>query len=462
MKQPKIYGVVLAGGVGSRMRQELPKQLLKIAGKTILEHTLENFGRNRHFDELIIVSHPRYKDEILEILSSVDVKIKTRMVDGGKTRSDSTENALKLIRDDEAKVLIHDAVRPFVDERMVDEMVEKLDEYRVIDIAIPSADTLIRVDENRIITEVPNRDLMRRAQTPQAFRVGTLKRAYALARKDPNFQAADDCSVVFRYLPDEKIYVVDGTSENMKITEPIDWQIADKVFQLRQKIMKVDVAVLKRDLKGKNIVFFGGGSGIGLRAREEATKLGAKTMDFSLSTTGTDIGDHQEIAEALKVAAERFGQIDIVIVTAGVLLVEKLAKTSFRSIEQQLRTNLLGSIFVAKTAFSCLKQSCGKLILFSSSSYTRGREDYSLYSAAKAGIVNLVQALSEEWYKDQVRVDCIVPSRTATNMRLQAFGEEPKGTLLDPRDVAMATLMSAVSRETGQIIDVRIEKDRTK
>ena len=81
----------------------------------------------------------------------------------------------------------------------------------------------------------PTDRALRRGQTPQAFRLGTIRRAYELANEDKTFRATDDCGVVFTYLPDVPIYVVDGTPENMKVTEPIDVHIADKIFQLQSE-----------------------------------------------------------------------------------------------------------------------------------------------------------------------------------------------------------------------------------
>ena len=98
------------------------------------------------------------------------------------------------------------------------------------------------------------------------------------------------------------------------------------------------------------------------------------------------------------------------------------------------------------------------MLLFASSSYTRGRALYSTYSSTKAGIVNLVQALSEELISDGIRINSINPERTATQMRFKAFGKEPEGTLLEVEKVAEASLKTLLSNLTGQVIDVRREQ----
>jgi 2-C-methyl-D-erythritol 4-phosphate cytidylyltransferase len=102
-----------------------------------------------------------------------------------------------------------------------------------------------------------------------------------------------------------------------------------------------------------------------------------------------------------------------------------------------------------------LRATQGSLTLFTSSSYTRGRSGYSLYSSAKAATVNLTQALADEWATDRVRVNCINPERTATPMRTKAFGEEPAGSLLESEVVARTSLDVMISAQTGHVIDVR-------
>ena len=120
-----------------------------------------------------------------------------------------------------------------------------------------------------------------------------------------------------------------------------------------------------------------------------------------------------------------------------------------------ISVNYIGAVYVAKESFRYLKDSKGMLLCFTSSSYTRGRSLYSLYSSSKAAIVNLVQALSEEWLPFGIRVNCINPERTRTPMRTQNFGIEPEGSLLEPEVVAAASLTTLLSELTGDVIDVK-------
>ncbi|MDQ2698922.1 MAG: bifunctional cytidylyltransferase/SDR family oxidoreductase, partial [Actinomycetota bacterium] len=419
--------------------------------------TLEALDASPLVDEVVIMMNAGSIGELDHLLGNERFPKLTRILPGGETRNDTTQLALAALEGDDTKVLFHDAVRPFIDERIIRDCVEALDRFDAVDTAIPSADTIIQVDDARHITDIPARAQLRRGQTPQAFRLGTIRRAYELARLDPGFTATDDCGVVFQYLPDVPIFVVDGTAENMKVTEPIDVHIADKLFQLQSASLALDTrSDTLPDLNGKVVVVLGGSHGIGQSIVELAHEAGARVREFSRSTTGTDVRRADDLRAAIDEVAAAEGRIDVVILTAGVLHISSLVDAPADEVESTIDTNLLAPVLVAREAYAHLERTGGQLLLFTSSSYTRGRAGYSVYSATKAGVVNLTQALSEEWAARGVRINCINPQRTKTPMRTGAFGEEPEDTLLDPHDVARVTLNVAASGLTGQIVTVQV------
>jgi len=456
----KTVAVLLAGGIGSRVGLGIPKQLIKIAGKAIVEHTLEVISDSPHVDEVMIVMNADSIHELDPLLDSPRFHKLTRIIPGGASRNESTQAALAALGDDPStKVLFHDAVRPFVDDRIIRDCVRALDDYNAVDTAIPSADTVIEIDDRSHITGIPDRSRLRRGQTPQAFRLGTIRRAYELAADDPDFSATDDCGVVFRYLPDEPILVVDGTPENMKVTEPIDVHIADKIFQLQSDSLSAD-GVLP-DLTGKVVVVFGGSYGIGSSILSLARRCGAIVHEFSRSTTQTDVRSRAAVKRALASVHRLHGQIDAVVLTAGMLQMGPLTQSKIRTLETTIETNFLAPVIVSRAAHKYLAQTGGQILLFTSSSYTRGRANYGVYSASKAAVVNLTQALAEEWAPSGVRINCINPQRTMTPMRIAAFGDEPASTLLTPEAVATASLRVLGSGLTGQVVTVRVEQAAT-
>lgn len=454
---PRRVAVLLAGGVGTRVGLDIPKQLIKVAGKTILEHTLAVMHSHPDVDEIVIMMSPGHLDAVRAIVSSGPYDKVTAVLEGGETRSETSLRAIRHVGDDDARILLHDAVRPLLSHRIIGECLAALEEFEAVDVAIPSADTIIEVDtENRIVA-VPPRATLRRGQTPQCFRLGTIRRAYDLAMQDPDFVATDDCSVVLKYLPEVAITVVHGDERNMKVTEPIDVYLADKLFQLtiQDRPEGHTDEEYSTELAGKTMVVFGGSYGIGSDIADLAEASGARVFRFSRSATKTHVERRTDVAAALGSVLAETGRIDFVVNTAGVLPRGELMETTEETVYAATEINYLAPVFIAQEAFPALHESKGALLLFTSSSYTRGRSGYSLYSSAKAAVVNLTQALADEWAELGVRVNCINPERTGTPMRTKAFGEEPADSLLSSQEVARVSLDVLLGDLTGHVIDVR-------
>ncbi|NYV74099.1 bifunctional cytidylyltransferase/SDR family oxidoreductase [Streptomyces sp. UH6] len=462
----RTTAVILAGGTGQRVGLQIPKQLIKIAGKAVIEHTLTTFEQAESIDDVIVLMTPGYVADIERIVERAGLTKVKRVIEGGSTRSETTRRAVEalgegLAEGEDLNVLFHDAVRPLISRRVIDDCVRALDRYQAVDVAIPSADTIIVTrthgEDGEFITEIPDRSRLRRGQTPQAFKLSTIRRAYEVAAEDPNFQATDDCSVVLKYLPDVPIHVVAGDEYNMKVTQPVDVFLADKLYQLASTAAPAPSGEesYRELLAGRTMVVFGGSYGIGKDVAELAESYGATVYALGRSTTGTHVERAEDVEAALSKAHADSGRIDYVVNTAGVLRIGKLAETDGATIMEALKVNYLAPVQIARSAYKYLAATKGQLLLYTSSSYTRGRSDYSLYSSTKAAVVNLTQALADEWAVDGVRVNCINPERTATPMRTKAFGQEPSGSLLSSEAVARTSLDVLLSDLTGHVIDVR-------
>ncbi|MBA2955568.1 SDR family oxidoreductase [Nocardioides sp. MAH-18] len=453
----KNVAVLLAGGVGVRVGLGVPKQLIKIAGHSIMEHTLAILDRHADVDEIVVMMAPGHLDAVHKMVRDGGYAKVTQILEGAGTRNDTTQRALDALGDEDCKVLLHDAVRPLVSARIITDCFAALDEYAAVDVAIPSADTIIEVGPDNTIRDIPPRANLRRGQTPQAFRLSTIRDAYRIARQDPAFEATDDCTVVLRYQPDVPIWVVPGDERNMKVTEPIDIYLADKLFQLTGNdapAVRSDDA-MRAALSGKTVVVFGGSYGIGADIAELAASYGANVASYSRSTTQTHVQRREDVTTAARDAVERFGSVDFVVNTAGVLPIGSLVDTSDETIWSATEINYIAPVLIAQIFHPLLRASGGSMLLFTSSSYTRGRSGYSLYSSAKAATVNLTQALADEWAADGIRVNCINPERTGTPMRTKAFGDEPADSLLESAAVAKASLETLVSSGTGHVVDLR-------
>ena len=448
--------VLLAGGFGARVRLNIPKQLIKIAGRTILEHSLAALNSHPMIDEVVIVMAPGHLDPVYAIVRDGSYGKVAAVLEGAETRNGSTQRALQWLGDRECNVLLHDAVRPLVAQRIITDCIRALETYTAVDVAIPSADTIIEVDSANMIRDIPPRAKLLRGQTPQAFHASVIKHAYALAQRDRDFVATDDCAVVLRYLPDIPIALVAGDEQNMKVTEPIDVYLADKLFQLTNSGLptpRTDVAY-RAALEGKVMVIFGGSYGIGADIAQIASEFGATVHAFSRSGTRTHVERRVDIAAAASRVLTESGRIDFVVNTGGVLPRDTLLESSEETVYSATEINYLAPVFIAQELFAHLKQSKGSMLLFTSSSYMHGRAGYSLYSSAQAAVVNLTQALADEWAADGVRINCLNPERTATPTRTRAFGQEPRDSLLESAAVARSSLDVLLGPHIGQIVEI--------
>ncbi len=448
----KTYAIILASGSAQRFGNGGPqlKQFAKVAGRTLLEHVAALFERMEEIDEIVVVITPGSCETARKLLEGENYRKVTRILEGGATRRDSSRIGLSAIPDAEARVVIHDCARPMLSERIIRDCLEALQSHDAVDVAIPSADTIIRVNEQGMIEDIPERSSLQRGQTPQCFKLSLIRRAHELAASDEMY--TDDCGLIVRHKL-APVYVVQGERANIKVTWPEDLHLADKFFQLRSmsELPENDQALSR--LRGKVVVVFGGTSGIGECIVQQAQALGASCIPLS-RRTGCDVTDPAMVQSALEDVAQRYGHMDAVVNSTGLLRIGKFAERELDDIMDELRVNYLGAIHVCRAAIPYLRQTRGSLTLFTSSSYTRGRALYAPYSSTKAAIVNLAQALAEELYEEGIRVNVINPARTATPLRFAAFGEEDPATLLNPRQVARTTLLTLVSAFTGQVIDV--------
>lgn len=445
--------IVLASGDGQRFGGSTPKQFLKIAGRTILEHTIERFERNRFVESIIVVTNPSYYEFARELLLKARFDKVKKLLKGGSSRQESSYIGLCACAEEPDYVLTHDAVRPFVSDHLITAVVTALEEYDAVDVAIPSADTIIEIDDKGLISGIPPRQFLRRGQTPQGFKLSLLRKAYELYRQEPVAGVTDDCGLIVKYgLAD--VYVVEGEERNIKVTYPEDVYLADKLFQINASSAVDLVGDDRASLRGKRIVVFGSSRGIGEEFARMAAELGASVTGLSRACD-VDVGDYEQVSEALRRVREKEGGIDFVVNTAGVLAAARLEALSQEEITRQIETNYTGAINVTRAALPYLRETKGGIVLFTSSSYTRGRALLSIYSSTKAAIVNFVQAMAEELWEDGIRICAVNPERTNTPMRTENFGIEPEGTLLSPTTVASAVVDLLLSDITGQVIDVK-------
>ena len=234
--------IILAGGMGNRVGGDKPKQLLPLAdGRTILEHSVDAFEQAPSIDEIAIVMHPDYSDEVQGLCEQNDWQKVTKIIPGGSERWESSWHAIVAYMDEEEESALwfHDAARPFVSQRILADVALALQTHSAVTVAVPVTETLYRVERRRAsagenewrvegvpsrsenewkVENVPSRSEYMRAQTPQAFRVDVVASAYMKAIADEAVIATDDVGIVRKYAPKQSVCIVMGDEDNRKIT----------------------------------------------------------------------------------------------------------------------------------------------------------------------------------------------------------------------------------------------------
>lgn len=441
-------GVVLAAGLGLRFCSDKPKQFHNLAGRMIVEYPIEAYVAHSGIDEVIVVHPEGFDSEVQTLRRKFGNRKPIRFVSGSGTRPGSTRAVLNSIGSSEArrKILFHDAVRPFLTREIIDRCLAALDNFEAVDTVVPAVDTVVMLDErSEWLEAIPPRARLRRGQTPQGFWLHRIVEAYSVLEDDQLGHFTDDCGVLLARFPEVKIAVVDGHENNIKITSPLDMFLAEQLMytghneepQSPERVQEKTVAVL-----------FGGTSGLGFATAQRMSSLGW-TVEVASRSTGVDIRDLDAVRGFLEQTKNTHGRIDLIANFAGILQVGRLEEMDLATIDEVLSINLVGSILVSQASLPYLAATRGHLVLTSSSSYYRGRANTAVYSASKAAVVNLTQALAEEWVQQGVSVSCVVPRRADTPMRRNAFPEEDQAANLKPERVADTILELHQKNQTG-------------
>lgn len=228
-----IYAAILAGGVGTRLGLDVPKQFYRINDKPLLIYTIESFLKVDDFD-LIIVSSPKdYIDKTKEVLDEfIPDTSKLRVIEGGATRNGTILNSIAQCRaDDDSIMVTHDATRIFVNPEQIKKSIEYCRSYSASCPVIPSTDVIFKSQSQGRLDDVPLRKNLVRAQTPQAFKINKFIQIYNDLTED-EINLLDEAMVLF-HLRDEDVYLFEGEHENFKITHPFDIEVAKTILNTR-------------------------------------------------------------------------------------------------------------------------------------------------------------------------------------------------------------------------------------
>lgn len=232
------YALIFAGGVGSRMNSKArPKQFLEIHGKPIIVHTIEHFEVHPEIDEICVVIVKEWIDYTKEIIKKFNLNKVKWIIPGGESALASQFNGLDVIRkssksNEKDIVLIHDGVRPLINEKIISDCIAGVKKYGSAVTVAPAIETIIKTDEQNIITETFLRSDCQLARAPQSFFLRDIVCAHEQAKSKGIYDFIDSTSLMLHF--GYKIHTIEGPSENIKVTNPADFYICRALLDAKE------------------------------------------------------------------------------------------------------------------------------------------------------------------------------------------------------------------------------------
>lgn len=232
-----IYAQILAGGKGTRMGNvSMPKQFLPLNGKPTIVHTVEKFILNTRFDKILISSPKEWMNHAEDNIKKYISDDRIVVIEGGEDRNETIMNGIRFVEKtygltDEDVIVTHDAVRPFLTHRIIEENIDAALETGAVDTVIEALDTIVESSNHNFITDIPVRDQMYQGQTPQSFNMKKLYNHYQNLTMEEKQILTDACKICL--LAGEKVKLVKGEIFNIKITTPYDLKVANAIIQER-------------------------------------------------------------------------------------------------------------------------------------------------------------------------------------------------------------------------------------
>ena len=406
----KIALLLLMAGQSKRLQSSTPKQFLPLNGEPLYKTTLNQFRHAYPFSQIILVTqHPVDEPGV-------------HIAKGGATRQESTKNGLAACNDDIKYVMVHDAARPFVTKEIILSHIEALPTYHAVNTAIPATDTMLISESGKQIDSIPDRSLYYNGQTPQSFTKELLTRAHQTTLTDQT----DDCTLVLKL--NHPIHIVPGSRSNFKVTTRFDYEMAQKLAS--QSELNPTLS-----LKDKRFIITGANSKIAQAIITQLKEKGAVPIALT---------EKLQSAEQIKQLFEKQPQVDGLINCMGSLLIKPIQNLTPEEINRELHNNFTAPLYACKEV---KLNPYSHILNISSSAGNYGRPNYALYSASKAALTNLTQALALE--QPDHYINTLAPSRTDTPMRTRNFPNEDRKELLTPEEVATQAIAILSTPRSG-------------
>lgn len=234
-----IYAEILAGGSGKRFgNKDLPKQFMMLSDKPIIIHTIEQFVINKDIDKIIVCTPKNWisytEDLIKKYINNID---NIEVVEGGSSRNESMMNGCRFIKEKyglkkDDIIITHDAVRPFINQRIIEDSIKVGKKNSAVDTVIPATDTIIKSEDGKLIFDIPDRSTLYYGQTPQTFNIIELMKLYESLTLDEKNILTDACKIFV--LKGKPVKMIEGETFNIKITTVFDLKLADSIVMVRK------------------------------------------------------------------------------------------------------------------------------------------------------------------------------------------------------------------------------------
>ncbi len=229
-----IFAAILAGGSGSRMGgTEKPKQFLQLGEKPVLIHTVEKFVINSKFEEIIVLTPKEWINHTQDLINKYVPDEPITVIESGNLRIGTVKNAMDYINEKYSSenniIVTHDAVRPFLTHRIIEENIKQALKYGACDTVIPATDTIVRSLDDEFVEEIPDRSELYQGQTPQSFDLNKLQKLYDKLDENQKQSLTDACKIFT--LNNEPVGIVKGEVSNIKITYPYDLKVANFILK---------------------------------------------------------------------------------------------------------------------------------------------------------------------------------------------------------------------------------------
>lgn len=413
----KNVGVILAGGTGSRFNSAVPKYFVKLNGVPIIKYVIEEMERSQIFDNIIVT---------LPSLEWKKYAYGHDIVAGDtSTRNGTIQNVLNFLSSDNINfILFHDAVRPLIKAEDYPQYFKALETHLGVVTAEKITDSLYPVED---------RSEYRLIQTPEAFRYTDLVKVFDRTQTKK--------TAIYQHFPNkEDIALIQLSHPNYKVTYQYD------LFMLEHLVKYFPYQKNYQVLKDKKVLLLGGSGDIG-QAVQKILKDKAGCEVFAPAHETIDLSD-----SFWKALVKKYPAVDIIINTAGVL--SKDSEGILNNYDKVMSINFKANLQLIEyaKAIKSNKRSPINIVMVSSSSATKGRPNFTLYSASKVAVHSLVESLADELARNGIYLNCICPEKVDTKMTRKNHENYDVNELLQVEEVANAILETATLREAGKII----------